>query len=320
MDTSKYQPEPDTPSLDPRTTSVEKHNQDAVAQRHLFQRWSKQRERWIDALSTSPNHQPQAVRMEACGSDAWIQRSPSTGRVRVVCNACRVRVCPRCQHNAASKLKRRLDIALRDHPRTSWRLITLTMRSTSAPLRIQISNLKSSFRRLRQRKIWKANAEGGYAILEITYNNKTDRWHPHLHVITAGRFIKQADLSRDWAKASRGSPIVDIRQIKDTKGVLHYVTSYVTKSPEALETASNDRMIDYFDGIRSARFLIAFGKVPRAKPVEHDPDNPKDWEPVKPLYVVLIAAEQGQHWAKLLLDLLRKRGTNDEDANDSDSG
>lgn len=316
MNTSEHKIEPESPSLDTRTTSVEVAAGDATAQRFIFKRWSKQRERWIETLSNSPNHQPFAVRMENCGTDAWIQRSPSTKRVRVVCNACRVRTCPRCQHNAAGKLKRRLDIALRSAPRTDFRLITLTMRSTTAPLRTQILNLKASFRRLRQRKSWQDHVQGGYAILEITYNAKRDQWHPHLHVITSGKFFRQAELSREWGRASRGSPIVDIRRIRTTNGVLHYVTAYVTKQPEHLENAPEARWIEYFDAIRSSRFLIAFGNIPRASKPEPDPADPRDWEPLQPLYVVVIAAEQGQEWARLLLKLLRKECyAHDHDSN-----
>lgn len=319
MDTSKYQPEPDTPSLDNRKTSVDATAADATAQRFLFKRWSKQHQRWIEILSTSQNHQPYAARMEKCGSDAWIQRSPSTNRVRLVCNACRVRCCPRCQHNAASKLQRRLDIALRCAPQTDFRLITLTMRSTSAPLKTQILNLKSSFRRLRQRKSWQHHVKGGYAILEITYNAKRDHWHPHLHIITTGRFFPQEELSREWGNASRGSTIVDIRRIKTTKGVLHYVTAYVTKQPDDLGAAPDNRWLEYFDAIKSSRFLIAFGNVPKAEKLPPDPEDPRDWEPLYPLYVVVLAAQQGQQWARLLIKLLRKENYDDDHASDSDT-
>lgn len=294
-------------SLDPRPTTVENLARDDAEQGYIHERWATERERWKHVLSSNPGKPGHLERLQTCGRNAWVQRSVGTGRLRVVSDSCKLRICPRCQHIAANRIRRRLTTALTSRTPQSWRLITLTQRSTSAPLRIQIANLKAAFRRLRQRAFWKAHVIGGYAVLEITINEKTHLWHPHLHIVAEGKFIPQAELSKEWCTASRGSKIVDVRVIKDTEKAIDYVARYVTKVPEQLHSHPPEKAFELYQAMQGNRYLIAFGEVPKPQDPEPDPTEPQDWEPFTKLSDLLADASRGVPWARMILSALRSK-------------
>lgn len=58
----------------------------------------------------------------------------------------------------------------------------------------------------------------------------TKRGWPHLHIVARCKWIDQAWLSARM-DALTGSPIVDVRKIKDAKTLAHYVSKYIGKNP-----------------------------------------------------------------------------------------
>ncbi len=58
----------------------------------------------------------------------------------------------------------------------------------------------------------------------------TKQGWPHLHIVCRAPYIPQKWLSAEWA-ALTGSPIVDIRAIKDQDTAARYVSKYVSKGP-----------------------------------------------------------------------------------------
>ncbi|GAJ21207.1 unnamed protein product, partial [marine sediment metagenome] len=54
--------------------------------------------------------------------------------------------------------------------------------------------------------------------------------NPHIHVAARCRYIPQAWLSNQWRDLT-GSPVVDIRAVKDPARTAGYVTKYMLKSP-----------------------------------------------------------------------------------------
>jgi len=102
-----------------------------------------------------------------------------------------------------------------DRMKGRLRFITLTVASGPDAFE-RLQHLEKSFRRLKQRKIWKLHVRGAIRSLEVTYNAATG-WHPHYHILTDGAFIPQADLSAAWAEITGDSKIVDIREWKGGK-------------------------------------------------------------------------------------------------------
>lgn len=139
------------------------------------------------------------------------------------------------------------------------RMITLSLRSTDLGLRDQLSRLTLCFRRLRQRVLWRDRVKGGLAGIEVTFNQETRRWHPHLHAIVHGLFIGQADLSRAWQDVTGDSFIVDIRMVRHVDKVAGYVAKYATKPLPASLQRDPDRLEEAIVAFAGRRTFIQFG-------------------------------------------------------------
>ena len=92
---------------------------------------------------------------------------------------------------------------------------------------------------LKNKRISKA-VKGYFRALEITFNKKTQTFHPHLHLILAvGKsyfskdYISQADFTEIWRRSLgvNYTPLVDIRRFKGNKGIAE-ASKYVIKSDD----------------------------------------------------------------------------------------
>jgi len=190
-----------------------------------------------------------------CASPSLWQRA---GGRMMLCEArCRSRVCPRCSVMRSKECEARVRELLR------WtddvRLVTLTIRSSSQSLRDQLEHLKASWARLRRAKAWRSATRGGVAVTEITFNSKTGQWHPHLHVIADGSYIRQADLSNAWEAAS-GSPVCDIRRVPSREALTRYVTKYVSKCQDPSELPESC-IAEWAASVHGMRMLQSFGNL-----------------------------------------------------------
>lgn len=171
---------------------------------------------------------------------------------------CKDRFCPVCSAPRRNRVRERIkNIIAKTVPRRNhnWKLLTLTVASKCDPSEM-LDVLQVSFRKFRQRSLWKKNFVGGVAVFETTRNNGL--WHVHIHALVYGQFVAQNKLSRAW-KAVSGSPIVDIRIVASAQASL-YITKYLTK----LDVDSAYRPV-IADAFRGRRLFIAFGhahKIP----------------------------------------------------------
>jgi len=171
--------------------------------------------------------------------------------------------------------------------------VTLTLKHTRAPLRQQLDFLRASFRRLRQRKCWKACTYYGYGTIEITFNAHTQEWHPHLHILVNSDFIPKPAIKKAWESITRGSYIVDIRPVKSVAGVAEYITSYIAKPPPIETFDEPNLLIEYYQAIYYGRLMIQFGKKRPPLPARVDDGYPNDWLPKRTLNSVLADASRG---------------------------
>jgi hypothetical protein len=175
---------------------------------------------------------------------------------KIVAGGCHDRLCTPCQGKRANLIAANLRTHLADHP---YRLVTLTLAATDIPLREQLTRLYMCFKKLRAARFWRDRVAGGAAFLEITLNEGTQRWHPHLHLITEGKYIPQQQLSATWQQITGDSKVVDVRMISNKAAAATYVTKYVTKAHQHSLVRNRNAFADLITAIRSRKLVMPFG-------------------------------------------------------------
>lgn len=297
------------PDEQPSIASRENENE---AQRLSYGLCHEERRRWVKALRTRVLTEGMAKRMESCGLNAWVEVCAVTGQYRAVSPACKLRCCPRCAKIHAARTRARLDTWTATAAASvdgKLRLITLTTKKTSAPLTTRIDHLYRSYRKLRQRALWKKATTGAIAVLQVTWN---DGWHPHLHIIQHGRFIEWRALRDAWKKCSGGSEIVDIRAIRGLDTAVDYVCRYVARPLNFGENADAvsdveryPLMTEYALAIKGRRLLIASGDAPMETP--EPPPQEHVWKYVDSVAGLLQRAQNYDREAELILLALAAR-------------
>ena len=280
-------------SLDHRPTTRQKPTASTKERGYTLARFKTELEN-VAALSADQSFSPALQRrLDACGTDAWVQASPSTGRYRVVSNRCGSRICPRCRFSWSRRVREQLTARLQRIPTGRASLLTLTIKSSNNPLSAQIANLYTAFRRLRSKRLWSSQVKGWFVVLEITFNPTTHQWHPHLHCVLDAGFLPQRALSKLWLCATRGSRILDIRRIKDTESTAKYLTAYLTKA-DGLDTSTPlSYLKDLYAIYSKARLYRAGGTLKTTAEINDTSDNyPHDWRNLYPLlhYIELLDA------------------------------
>ncbi|WP_335855374.1 protein rep, partial [Acinetobacter baumannii] len=140
-------------------------------------------------------------------------------------------LCPFCAGIRASKAiqkySERVDQVLSENPRLKPVMITFTVKN-GVDLRERFTHLIKSFRTLIERRrdyIKKGRGfnefckiNGAMYSYENTYNEKTNEWHPHIHVFALlDDWIDQDELSQYWQSITGDSMVVDIRRAKKQK-------------------------------------------------------------------------------------------------------
>lgn len=294
--TTPYEATP-LPLLDTRQLNVEIAAGDSVSQAHRFAGCQTERDLWLEALPLVECDEKRVHRFRSCGSDAWVQYSRSRTTFRIVCNTCKLRICPVCalrhKRAAADRIAATMRSTIEERAR-SWKLLTLTLRHNDDSLADQHDRLRASFRKLRQRKLWRTTAKYGYAVIETTYNRWTHQWHGHLHVLVYCSYIPVTQLCDTWLSITGDSMIVDIRRVDSTHRATRYVTKYLGKPPaiESLDCPVQ-RLGEYYLAISGRRLLIPFGRPPQDAAANTTDDEIDDWEPVCTLPDLLRTAGLG---------------------------
>lgn len=287
-------------SLDSEQFSVADPHEDSLDQQIRFKPWAETRRWLLTHLWRLVPSGSTRLRIRECGSNAWVDYSPSRHRVRVRSRSCGHRLCPACRARAASKLAKRMELLTQGAPTHSLKLITLTLKHSKRPLAEQIKSLQAGFRKLRSRACWRRAAATGVAIVEVTRSHATPAarkesgdWHPHLHVLARCSFIPHEQLKTAWWQVTHSSNIVDIRAIRGGAAVARYVTSYLTKPPSQQVLDSDELSQQWAAALQALHWVIPFGKRGSLPKLPAD-EQPNDWQPVGRL-CELVA--RGVPWA-----------------------
>lgn len=170
----------------------------------------------------------------------------------------------------------------------SARHLVLTAPALDAPLADQLRGMQDAMKRLRQQLAWKRRVIGGVYTIEVTFNETTGRWHPHLHVIVDGDFFPHHELMDAWRQALSSCElweglepgdrvIVHISAVHNRKQLARYIAKYIAK-PAELCKWSLACIREYSLAVVGKRMMHTFGTLHGVKlgvddPNEVDPDS-----------------------------------------------
>lgn len=275
---------------------------DNAAIRFRHSGWHRRRERLLRVMH---RHEPTLSTVNAvlgCGCAAWVQRDAADPRnVRISCNTCRHRLCEPCARTLGNRYAHRIADLLPTH---DVRFVTLTLRATNEPLTLQIDRLYEAFKRLRRRKPWRTTQTAGVTLLEITWNDRSKTWHPHLHTLSIGRFLDQRVLAAEWLHVTGDSYIVHIRYVRDHHAAARYVAKYATKVVNHTVWHEDETVREALVALKGRRTVFAWGAWKGRLTEEPEPDG-VEWLYVAPLHVVIQRAANGDPEAVSILEALR---------------
>jgi hypothetical protein len=173
-----------------------------------------------------------------------------------VSDKCKDRFCSPCGKERSRLIASNLAAALGDRPS---RFITLTLKGSDQHLDEIVNRLLKCFARLRRRSAWATTQAGGAYFLEIKWNSERRQWHPHLHILSRGRFIDQRELSHAWHCVTKDSVIVDVRLVRSGRMAAAYVAKYASKGLQGNYTNDPDKLQEAITCLSGRRMVSTFG-------------------------------------------------------------
>lgn len=205
-------------------------------------------------------------RLEACRSRSWFGRNIETGDVRVFTTTCKLRWCPMCSNARRAWLQKSIGHWLKDI--TEPKFLTLTLKHSDAPLAVQIRLIYSYFRNLRRSTFWTRKVDGGVWFFQLKKSDSDGLWHPHLHCVLDSDWLLHSQLSLLWERITCGSPVVDIRAVRDPEKSADYVARYATSPANLIHLELSDA-VECFRALHGRRICGTWGtarKVPLRPP------------------------------------------------------
>lgn len=277
--------------------------------------WWRERLSVFAALQRVGVSSNRIVRFAECGSRAWVEGRIDFGasfvdpaaisydNVRVKSNVCKDRFCQACAASRAALVSRGLVALLGDEPA---RFLTLTLKHNADPLKQRIDDLMGSYKKLRRSFLWASHVKAAAATLEVKYNVASDTWHPHLHILTHGKYLPHAELKAEWLKATGDSYIVDIRYVRNHVHAARYLAKYVTKPMTHQYRTRPDRLDEAILALHGRRTLLLTGTW-RGVKVDHE-TQPGTWEHLGSLQTIMSKAIDGDAVSRRILHVLNDRG------------
>lgn len=243
-----------------------------------------------------------ALRLKECGSYLQLALNRESGEKKVYsAHFCKVRLCPMCSWRRSLKIFGQLSKIMDAMKNDGWEFLflTLTIKNVSPDnLSESISDLLQGYNKgLKRQKEFKNIVFGDYRALEITRNELTGEYHPHLHCILAvlpsyftnsNYYLSNKKWSKLWAKSMKidYNPIVDVRKIKtkksdnkeekDFSAAVAETAKYTVKSKDYLTDNFDDNLhiVSILDSALANRRLIGMGGVFKEVHKELNLDDP----------------------------------------------
>ena len=181
------------------------------------------------------------------------------GNVVVCERRCRSRICYRCARIRAKELMQRihhLTATAIDSPA----FLTLTIRSSDAPLKQQIQRLTQAFRLMRRSSEWKEHVRGGIFVIEVTWSPSRRQWHPHIHAVIDLRYWKQANALAVWERCVGDQAGFHVKRIPSKIALARYLASYVAKG-SSVAALPTHRLAEWAEETHGLRLAQTFGSL-----------------------------------------------------------
>jgi plasmid rolling circle replication initiator protein Rep len=251
----------------------------------------------VDSLNRC-GREKQAKALATCGQyfDVWAR---ADGKVKLLPCPCDSMFCPECATRRSRPLVKKLKRMVNRLGRSYW-FLTLTVPNVENLSRADISDISGQFAELWNSWVFQEfedekgvtrKIHGGVRSIECVYNQKSNSWHPHIHVLFEGprrlpwwwlTLLKAAwnritggarylHLERAYTVTQRGKKKYNHLNEKALKEVCKYVT-------KSADFAGNHLLVDEFlrafKGVRRIQCFGSFhGAAAKAFEVELDPDS-----------------------------------------------
>lgn len=269
----------------PSTPSHFSVHQDRPEQLLRFRSCQRERQFWLEHLPNIEPDQMRISRFRHCGAFAWVASDSLTGALFLRGESCKLRICPVCRRTLQRRSARRVLDFMDSHPDRSWQFQTFTLKHSQLPLSDQLARLVHSFRKLRQRKLWRASVSTGYAVIEVTFHPRGSvapgnrirdhsEWHPHLHVLAATTFIDWSQLRAAWKSVTGDSDNIDCQLVTSSTQAAHYVSKYIGKPPDLNLRNDPPRAREYYRALQHRRLLMPFGSTTKHRAPPPPPPSP----------------------------------------------
>lgn len=270
--------------------------------------WSDERDCIARALQASGFPEARLNRFHSCGSTAFVLTSGGENpRYRIASNRCHDRFCVPCANE-----KRRVIAAnlVKNLPDAPLRLLTFTQKATDESLSNRLDRLYADFRKIRARLHRRLMLTGGIAFLEITRNEVTGQWHPHLHCICQGKYIPQQWLRDQWLEVTGDSYIVDIRLIRGREQAASYVLKYASKTISPKVWRHHEALCEAIRCLSGKRTFNTFGDW-TGFALSRVPESGEVWEFLDTLSNLIRRYKAGDSEAGAILSSLANRKYDD---------
>ena len=196
-----------------------------------------------------------AENIRACTLGVSLNKN-AAGKLAICPTYCRSRMCPVCSRQRSKRVYSQIlhRLAGTRQPR----MITLTLADDGRGLSERLDRLYASYRRLRQRKVWKHSVNGAVAIAEVTRGVDGDHWHTHLHIVFRGRYLPHHQLKEAWHQITGDSFIVHIGARGSREQCARYVSKYVAKGTDVTHW-TKEALQTYALAMKGRRLLITSG-------------------------------------------------------------
>lgn len=190
-------------------------------------------------------------------------------------NFCHNRFCPMCAKRKSIKDMIALSCMTQwviEEKKRRFLFLTLTVPNVCADaLDDKIREMNKAFHNFKKRNSFKNVVRGYVKKLELTYNEKSDTYHPHFHVLIAvesryfidkNKYLTRNKWLEEWQTVMDDTEItqVDIRAFRDKKGkeqkAILELTKYIAKDSDYMK--SDEAFITFYNSLQRKR-AFSFG-------------------------------------------------------------